>query len=47
MSTLSSEVLCIMIFDFHRISADSNQGSIKGSCSQLQRIGCLRLDIGR
>ena len=33
--------------NFHRISADSNQASIRGSCSQLQRIGCLRLDTGR
>jgi hypothetical protein len=29
------------------ISADSNQGLIRGSCSQPQRSGCLRLDTDR
>jgi tyrosyl-tRNA synthetase len=33
--------------NFHRISADSDQGSTRGSCLQLQRIGCPRLDTGR
>jgi len=33
--------------DFRSISADSNQDSTRGSCLQLQRNGCQRLDTDR